>query len=169
MGLIMIYFPVLGKAIGFTPEVIGFIFFVRGLATTVIRIPTGLLISKISEPILMILSLALGVLGIISLTLTTNYSLILILMIIQGFSFGSYLTSSSTLLIKIIPSSERGTTFGLTSIFQGSARTINSYLMGSSASAFGIQTTYLFFGSIMGVILSIMVGLNYLKQIYKDP
>ncbi|MFC1804038.1 MFS transporter [Thermoproteota archaeon] len=169
MGLIMTYFPVLGKSIGFTPEVIGFIFFIRGLATTVIRIPTGILISKISEPILMILSNTLGVLGIISLTLTTNYSLILILMIIQGFSFGSYLTSSSTLLIKIIPSSERGTTLGLTRIFQGSARTINSYLTGSSAAAFGIQTTYLFFGSIMGIMLSIMVGLNYLKQIYKDP
>jgi MFS family permease len=168
MGLIMTYFPVLAQGLGFNPEVIGFIFFVRGLATTVIRIPTGLAIRKLGEPFLFFSALALGVIGIVALPLTSNYVTIILLMIMQGVSFGSYLVSSRTYLLKISSPTERGTTLGLARIFQGTINTLSSYLIGLSAESFGLKTTYLTIGFLLGVMLSIMIILGYLKQIFKN-
>lgn len=167
MGMIMTYFPVLGKGLGYTPEVIGFIFFVRGLATTMIRIPAGLAITRLGEPLLMISALASGILGLVALPLTDNYLIIVLLMVVQGLTFGGFLTSSSTFLLHFAPPSERGTTLGLVRIFQGTLNTVNSYIIGITADYFGVKSTYLTVGSTLAIALSVMVVLGHTKQVYK--
>jgi MFS family permease len=166
MMVIMTYFPVLGKDIGFTSEIIGFIFFVRGLATTVIRLPTGLATTKLREQILMISTLVFGVLGLIALPFANGYLIIVLLLISQGLSFGAYLTSSSTFLLHLTTSTDRGTTLGLTRIFTSMINIMISYLVGASAETLGIRTTFLNIGLILGVMLLVMIVLGYLKKIY---
>jgi predicted MFS family arabinose efflux permease len=166
MMAIMTYFPVLGKDIGFTSEIIGFIFFVRGLATTVIRLPTGLATTKLREPILMFSTLIFGVLGLIALPFSNGYLVIVLLLISQGLSFGAYLTSSSTFLLHLTTSTDRGTTLGLTRIFTSSINIMISYLIGASAETLGIRTTFLNIGLLLGVMLLVMIVLGYIKKIY---
>ena len=167
MGLVMIYFPVYGKGLGYSSETIGFLFFIRGLATTVIRIPVGLAISRVREPVLIISTLAIGIAGLVAFSFTDNYYTIIMLMIIQGVSFGGFLTASSTFLLKAAPQLERGTKLGLVSIFQGIVNTLLSYQIGVTVEVLGVNITYLLMGLAMGFIFLISVSQGYVKKIYR--
>jgi DHA1 family multidrug resistance protein-like MFS transporter len=167
-GMIMTYFPVLGEELGYTVEVIGFLFLIRGLATTVIRVPIGLTLSKFGEPAMMVITLALKIVGLTAISQTNNFEIIILLIVIQGITFGGYLTSSNSFLLRGAPSHERGITLGFVRIFQGLMVTISSYIVGFTAHTIGIKTSYLYMGLAMGGVTAIFIALAYVKPIFKE-
>lgn len=165
-SLLMTYFPILGEKMGYSIEAIGFLFFARGLATTVIRIPIGLVSNKATEHVVMISTLMLRVATLMALPLTGNYNILVLLMIIQGGTYGAYLTSSNTFALRFAPQSETGTTLGLLSIFQGSINVVDQYVFGATGQMFGIAMTYLFAGSVMTVSVALVNLIAWRERVH---
>jgi MFS family permease len=156
MVFILTYFPILGSGLGYSSKRIGFIFFIRGIATTIIRIPIGVISQRKGESLIMSSILFLKVLGLLAFPLTENFLLIILLMTLQGLTFGGYHTTSSSFLLRAAPKVERGITLGTVSIFQGMFTTASSYLIGYSMELLGINQTYLITGIVTGISFSII-------------
>jgi MFS family permease len=123
-------------------------------------------ITRFGEPILLIVGLGLAS-GILFIIPSTNlYIILLVSIMFLGFSHGTYVTCSTSFLMRISPESERGTTSGLMSIFRGVLNTFLSFLIGIIADVFGIQSTYVISALIMCIIFSIILIFGYKKRIY---
>ena len=112
-----LFFPVYGTDVGLDEAQIGVGFTTRGIVSTVVRLPIGIVTKYVKTFTLMATGLTLSALTILSLSLQTSLVILSIIMGIQGLAYGIYLTSGNVYIAEESPPSQRGTAMAVYSMF----------------------------------------------------
>ena len=112
-----LFFPVYGTDVGLDEAQIGVGFTTRGIVSTVVRLPIGIVTKYVKTFTLMATGLTLSALTILSLSLQTSLVILSIIMGIQGLAYGIYLTSGNVYITEESPPSQRGTAMAVYSMF----------------------------------------------------
>ena len=160
---IMIFFPLYGISIGLDEPQVGMGLTVRGMTSTVTRIPAGMAMSRLGA--LKMMAFGLGASAIMILAIPVFDALILLSVILglQGISYGIYLTSANTYMTEVAPEGMAGASMGVFSTFSNVSGIVSPIVLGAVAEAYGINATFrVSFGlSVVGlVILSVISRMN---------
>jgi MFS family permease len=160
---IMIFFPLYGISIGLDEPQVGMGLTVRGMASTVTRIPAGMAMSRLGA--LKMMAFGLGASAIMILVIPGFDALILLSVILglQGISYGIYLTSANTYVTEVAPEGMEGASMGVFSTFSNVSGIVSPVVLGVVAEALGINATFrVSFGlAVVGlVILSVISRMN---------
>jgi MFS transporter, DHA1 family, multidrug resistance protein len=154
-----LFFPVYGVDVGFDESQIGAGFMTRGLASTVVRLPTGALSKRIKALYLMVLGLTLSALTIFSVSLSSGLILVSVLLGLQGIGYGVYLTSGNVFVASNSDEDYRGTAMAIYSIFGNLSGIINPIILGFIAEGFGSDGALKFSSIITLVAVAIVLFL----------
>lgn len=119
----------------FTAPLIGLLFAARGGANALIRAPVGKISDKIGnrkKPL--ILSSVFHILAFLTISLTSNYLLLVLAMIIFGLGWGTRAAIGSTLLIENLESKDRGLALSISITLFGVGRFLGSSFAGFTSS-----------------------------------
>lgn len=158
------FFPLYAVAQGRADVAIGALLAGRALASTVTRIPTGLLATRFSNRWLMMVALLLTTLVHLMLIwppLATSWTLLLM---VDGIAYGMFLVAGQSFVTKHATAAERGTAIGLYGMAGGIGSTLGPLLLGGLAAAWGVAvvfpaTAVLVMGGI-GVVFGLRVPRN---------
>jgi len=112
-----LFFPVYGTDVGLDEAQIGVGFTTRGIVSTVVRLPIGIVTKYVKTFTLMATGLTLSALTILSLSLQTSLVILSIIMGIQGLAYGIYLTSGNVYIAEESPPNQKGTAMAVYSMF----------------------------------------------------
>jgi len=160
---VMIFFPLYGISIGLDEPQVGMGLTVRGLASTVTRIPAGMAISRMGALKLMAFGLGASALMILAIPAFDALVLLSVILGLQGISYGIYLTSSNTFVTEVAPEGMEGASMGVFSTFSNVSGIVSPIVLGVVAEAWGIDSTFrVSFGlAVVGlVILSVFSRMN---------
>jgi MFS family permease len=151
-----LFFPVYGANIGLDESQIGTGFTTRGLASTAVRLPVGILTKNIRSLYLMVFGLILSSLTILGVSQSTLLTYICILMGIQGIAYGFYLTSGNVYVAQNSEEDSRGTAMAIFSMFGNLSGIINPLILGLIAENYSTRGA-LQFSSIMTLLGIVIV------------
>ena len=160
------YFPSYAQDVGFTVVQIGSLFFIRGIFTTLIRIPIALIGKRVGNKIILVFSMILAITSLFLISIFKDFSSLAVMMAIQGICFGSFLASFMVYLFKIIDESQRGITLAVDTIFLQTLNMFYGPLRGTTADTFGVQGAFPIMASIcsLGTILALMISSNKISS-----
>ena len=160
---IMIFFPLYGISIGLDEPQVGMGLTVRGMASTVTRIPAGMAMSRLGALKMMAFGLRASAIMILAIPAFDALILLSVILGLQGISYGIYLTSANTYVTEIAPEGMEGASMGVFSTFSNISGIISPIVLGVVAETFGINATFrVSFGlAVLGlVILSVISRAN---------
>jgi len=152
------FFPLYGKSVGLSLGLIGAIFAVRTFVSTGVRLPTGLLASHVGSMRFLILSLTVCAAVMFAIPRFSSAYLLTFLLAMEGVGFGIYLTSSSTYVVEVSQSSERGAAMGVSVTFSSLGDTISAFFLGVFADVFGLPSTFVL-ASALAILGALTVGI----------
>ncbi len=152
------FFPLYGKSVGLSLGLIGAIFAVRTFVSTGARLPTGLFASRVGSMRFLILSLAVCAAVMFAIPRFSSAYLLTFLLAMEGVGFGIYLTSSSTYVVEVSKSPERGAAMGVSFTFSSLGDTISAFVLGVFADAFGLPSTFVL-ASVLAILGALTVGI----------
>jgi MFS family permease len=136
-NVLTLFFPVYGTSVGFDEAEIGVSFTTRGLASTAIRLPVGIITKHVRPLFLMIIGLTMSAFMIYSVSLSSGIILVSLVMGLQGIAYGIYLTSGHVYVASNSEEQHRGTALAMYSMFGNLSGVINPLILGLIAEAFG--------------------------------
>jgi predicted MFS family arabinose efflux permease len=160
---VMIFFPLYGISIGLDESQVGMGLTVRGLASTVTRIPAGMAISRLGALKMMAFGLGASAVMILAVPAFDTLVLLSVILGLQGIFYGIYLTSANTFVTEVAPEGMEGASMGVFSTFSNISGIVSPIVLGAVAEAWGIDATFsVSFGlAVVGmVILSVISRLN---------
>ncbi len=125
-----LFFPIYATDIGLDNAELGVGFTARGLASTIIRLPSSAIISFMKALNLMIMALILSAGTLFMVSNTSLLMLIYVLLGLQGIANGAYLTSGNAYVVEESAPELRGTAMGVYSMFGSLSRIINPLMLG---------------------------------------
>jgi MFS family permease len=146
-----LFFPVYGANVGFDESQIGTGFTARGLASTLIRLPTGSLTKHVRSLYLMIFGLVLSAVTIFGVSQSSVLILVSVILGIQGIAYGIFLTSGNVYVALNSDEDYRGTAMAIYSMFGNLSGIINPLILGIIAETFSAGGA-LQFSSIMTLV-----------------
>ena len=153
-GVIVTFFPVLAnEGLGLSAGVVGGIFAIRAFASTVLRLPAGLAELTVEPRILMIGALVIEAATLVAIQATQSVVLLVILLAIEGISFGLFLTSGQEFVIRLAGPRTRGGAMGIYATAGSLGQSGGTLILGFIAQSFGIRWVFL------GVAAVVMFGL----------
>jgi len=114
---ITLFYPVYSADVGLDEAQIGLGFTTRGIVSTLVRLPVGIVIKYLSTFTLMVFGLTLSAMTILTISVQTSLIILSMVMGIQGFAYGIYLTSGNVYIAEESPPSQRGTSMAIYSMF----------------------------------------------------
>jgi MFS family permease len=114
---ITLFYPVYSADVGLDEAQIGLGFTTRGIVSTLVRLPVGIVIKYLSTFTLMVFGLTLSAMTILTISVQTSLIILSMVMGIQGFAYGIYLTSGNVYITEESPPSQRGTSMAIYSMF----------------------------------------------------
>jgi MFS family permease len=157
------FFPLYATSLLISQAMIGTMLAVRALASTSVRLPTGVLIGQFSSSRLMVGALSLGMIAIFSVSWLTDPILLTIMLAGEGICFGMYLTAGQTFITDQFDASERGTAMGVYSMTGSIASTAGPFLMGAVADLWGLRAVFWLTSGlvILGIALILYINSRY--------
>lgn len=154
------FFPLYATALTIDQTTIGSIFAVRALVSTAIRMPVGLLTTRISTRTLMIAALAVGMASLSLICCTGDRTLLTILLAGEGICFGAFLTSGQAFIAEKFTASERGAAMGVYGVAGSVGSAFGPLALGPIADHWGITTVFWLTGVLvlMGILVLIRTG-----------
>ncbi len=160
---IMIFFPLYGISIGLDESQVGMGLTVRGLASTVTRIPAGMAMSRLGALRMMVFGLGASAVIILAVPAFDALVLLSVILGLQGIFYGIYLTSANTFVTEVAPEGMEGASMGVFSTFSNVSGIVSPIVLGAVAEAWGIDATFsVSFGlAVVGmVVLSVISRMN---------
>jgi MFS family permease len=136
------FFPLYAATLLIGQAAIGTMFAVRALASTAVRLPTGLLTTRFSNRYLMVAALALGMVTVFSLCILTGPVALTLALAGEGICFGMYLTAGQTFVTEHFEESERGTAMGVYSMTGSISSMVGPFLLGAVADLQGLRSVF---------------------------
>ncbi len=136
--VIVEYLPAYITALGFSTVDVGDLFFFRGIFTAAIRLPIGLIADRIGNWRLMMTAIAMQSAALFAVPFSGNYQYQMLLIAVQGLSFGMFLVIQTTYIMQIAPSNARGITLGVIGTVSGTLSATYGPIRGVTADIFGV-------------------------------
>jgi MFS family permease len=154
-----LFFPVYGTDVGLDEAQIGVGFTTRGIVSTIVRLPVGILTKYIQTFTLMSVGLALSAFTILTVSFQTAIIILSILMGIQGLAYGIYLTSGNVYIAEESPPNQRGTAMAVYSMFGNLGGIVGPLILGVIADTTNSSGALKFsaFATIIGLIVVYLV------------
>ena len=153
------FFPLYAEKIGINRILIGSLLTVRTFFSTMVRLPVGILAKKMNSAILMILAIVPSSIILSIIPLFNSYCPLLIILSLEGISFGAFLVSSNVLIAEVYEEHERGTAIGLFTTSQCVALTIGPLILGMIGELWELNALFRV-ASIMVILGVICLGAN---------
>jgi MFS family permease len=160
------FFPLYATALAIDQATIGSIFAVRALASTLVRMPVGLMTTRISTRTLMVAALALGMASLFMIPGTGNRTLLTILLAGEGICFGAFLTAGQAFIAEQFTASERGAAMGVYGVAGSVGLAFGPLALGPIADYWGITTVFSLTGVLvlMGIVVLVWTGRQAREQ-----
>jgi MFS family permease len=145
------FFPLYAETLLIGQAAVGTMFAIRALASTSVRMPTGLGSTRIPSKYLMTVALVLGMIMVWSICFLTSPQALTIVLAGEGICFGMFLTSGQTFVTEQVDEADRGAAMGVYSMTGSIASTAGPFLMGAVAAVWGLRSVFWFTGALVFV------------------
>jgi MFS family permease len=136
---------------------IGSMMAARALVSTSVRLPTGMLTTRLPSRRLMLLALSIGMLVMLGIRLPNDATVMTLVLAGEGICFGMYLTAGQAFVTESFGPSERGAAMGVYATMGALGSTAGPFLMGTVGDLLGLGSIFTFAGVLVllgiGVIL----------------
>ena len=157
---IVSFFPVYADSLFISQVAIGSMFAIRGLASTVVRLPTGMLMTRFASRHVMVGAVSLGMAMVFGICFLTEPILLTILLAGEGVCFGVFITSSQVFITEQFTESDRGTAMGVYSMTGSIAVSAGPFLLGAVADLWGLRAVFWFTSALVFVGILALVYLS---------
>jgi MFS family permease len=166
IGADISFFPIYGQSLSLNESLIGLFLGIRAIFSTIIRIPIGKAIKRISSLTIMMISLFLASLGLILLPQFRIIWLLPVFLSFEGIGFGMFLVAVRTYIGETTDEENRGAAFGLNYTFSGVGSVLNMTILGFIAGNFGVSNTFRFTSMmcILGLIIMVVLTRSNEKE-----
>jgi MFS family permease len=158
-GLILTFFPIYAAGLGMTLAVIGSMLATRTLASTLARVPGGMLGNKVPGHYVMLGTLTIAAVVAVALVQVTSSSLLTLLLIAEGVAYGLFLATAQA-SVATQGAARRGVALGA---FMAAASVGDSFIplfLGPVADLLGIKSVFYLVGGItvfgIGLIIRVL-------------
>jgi MFS family permease len=159
-GAVANFFPIYAAQLQVPQVAISSMFSARAFGSTLARLPTGAITSRIPSRVLMYAALALAM-GVQFLMAQVNStSLLGLLLIMEGVAFGSFLTSGQIFVAENCTPETRGTAVGVYSTAGSLGSTVSAIAFGAVADRLGVRLVFRLAGLLILAGLLVIVFLN---------
>jgi MFS family permease len=145
------FFPLYAETLLIGQAAIGTMFAIRALASTSVRLPTGVGSTRVPSRYLMTAALVLGMVMVWSICFLTSPLALTIVLAGEGICFGMFLTSGQTFVTEQVDEADRGAAMGVYSMTGSIASTAGPFLMGAVAALWGLRSVFWFTGALVFV------------------
>ena len=146
------FVPVYGIELGIAVGMLNIIIGIRTIFSTIARLPAGYLSTRIKRKTLIFISIIFASLSYLVLHLAETTETLLLGVILEGISFGIFLTVSRALIVATAKKSERTTTLGVFNAISYPGQTILLLGLGAIGQISDLRTVFL----ISSVIIAIL-------------
>jgi len=136
------FFPLYARKAELSLVLIGSILGVRTLISTTVRVPVGILAQKMNSTVLVFFAIVLSSVALFAIPIFDSYYPLLIVLSLEGMSYGIILVSSSTLIVQVSQRHERGAAMGLLTTSQCADDTIGSLALGLIGEWWSLRTVF---------------------------
>jgi MFS family permease len=164
---VVIFFPVFARSKNFDESQIGAGLSIRGLVSTLVRLPVGSISKRINIFTLMLGALFLSGVSLYGLSETSLFIGLSVLLGLQGIAFGIFYTSINMYITDEFLREMRGTTMGLSSMFGNISNIVIPLILGIIADSYGTNRAYQFTSGIAIIGVIILLILNTYKKLKK--
>ena len=162
------YVPAYLQGIGFSTVAISDLFVIRGIFTTMIRLPIGIISTRIGNWKLIMIGIGIQVIALIGTPFSIDYTYQMVMMSLLGLGFGIAFLSSTTYLLLIVESETRGITLGVLAMMSGGIGIAYGPLRGIIADTFGIESAFIIMAASVGIFTLSVFGYNSIKGTNKE-
>jgi len=141
-GLVASFFAVYADQIGLPTAIIGSIFALRAVMSTIARLPTGLASGRLSSRRLMVVALGLAAAAIMGIQATSSTALLAVLLAVEGVAYGMFLTSGQAFVTNHFDDATRGAAVGVYSTAGGIGSTGGPLVLGLIAQLWGVRPVF---------------------------
>jgi MFS family permease len=151
------FFPLYARSLDISQTAIGTMFAVRALASTTVRMPTGLLTLRIPTRYLMISALSLGMVTVFLICCTGSPVLLTLLLMGEGICFGMFLTSGQAFVAEQFEASDRGAAMGIYGTAGSIGSALGPILLGGVAELWDLRAAFWLTGGLVAVGLPVLI------------
>jgi MFS family permease len=148
-GVLFAFFPLYAAANGRTDAAIGALLAGRALASTITRIPTGLLATRLPNWLLMAVALLL----MAAIQLTIVWSLLIpawpLLLMVEGIGYGMFLVAGQSFVTKHAAPADRGAAIGIYGMAGSIGGALGPTLLGLVAAQWGLAAVFPLTGGVL--------------------
>lgn len=162
-GLILTFFPIYAHGLGYTQAVIGSMFATRAMASTLARLPAGILGVYFPGRVIMLVALVMSTGVAFMLVQYTGPAVLMGLLVVEGVAYGLYLTSGQATVAGHAGEANRGAALGIYMASASMGDSLMPLFLGAVADAFGIESVFYIVGGVA------VVGLAILARIIARP
>ena len=159
-GLILIFFPVYAAELGLTQATIGSMIATRSLASTLARLPGGLLSTVMPSQFIMVGTLSLAAIVAVTLVQVTTPWLLTLLLVGEGLSYGLFLTTMQA-TVSTQAGASRGAALGAVMAAASVGDSFIPLVLGPLADLLGVESVFYIVGTMivvgMGAIIYILI------------
>ena len=130
---------------------IGSMMAIRALVSTSVRLPTGMLSTRIASRHLMVTALTIGMLMMLAICCVNSPAVLTLVLAGEGICFGMYLTAGQAFITENFAQSERGTAMGVYSMTGSIGSTAGPFVMGAVGDALGLKSVFVMTGILVFV------------------
>ena len=141
-GTITTFFPLRAEDLGLTTAQIGTIFAVRGIVSTLARLPSGLVARYVGESAILAFTLAAELVVMIGLWQITGLAGMFLLLAFEGFAYGGFMVASQTFVTNHSREAIRGSAIGLYATATGLGATLAPLTLGILADSLGLAVVF---------------------------
>lgn len=142
IGLIANFFPLHAASLGAPQAAINSMFSGRSFASTLTRLPAGILSSRFSRWAFILTALGAMGLAVFGMTAAQDVAALALLLVAEGVAFGTFLTVGQSFVAEHSAPETRGAAIGVYSMAGSMGSTFSPFVLGFVADAFGIVTAF---------------------------
>jgi MFS family permease len=153
-GLVVTFFPIYANGLGFGQALIGTLFATRALASTMARLPAGVLGTIFPGYFVMLAALIISTIVAFLLPQFASPTILMFLLIGEGVAYGLFLTSGQTTIAEYADQSSRGAALGIYMAAASVGDSVAPLFLGIVADRWGIYSVFYIVGglAVLGVM-----------------
>ncbi len=161
-GAVSNFFPLYASQLFVNQAAINSMFSARAFVSTLTRMPSGVLTTRVPSRIVMYTALVLALVSMFLMTQAQSTTVLALLLVLEGIAFGSFLTSGQVFVSENSTPSTRGTAVGFYGTAGSLGSTVSAILLGAVAEMWGVRMVFQSLG------IAILVGLLAIGYLNSD-
>jgi MFS family permease len=149
-AVVVMFLPLRAQSLGMSAVAIGSLYTVRALASTGTRLPIGALCTPRGSRLLIVGAMLLCGAALTGLALRADYPSMAALLVLEGISFGMFLTAGQAFVSQNVPPHQLGAALGTYNTAGGISATLSPLLLGLVAASTSIPTVLAIIGALVG-------------------